>query len=144
MPSISPYLTFNGNCEAAFKLYHSVFGGTYNQFSRFKEMPVTTEGGLTEADAERIMHVSLPISLEITLMGSDITEAYSSSFVMGTNVSLSINTNSKEEADRLFKGLSDGGVITMPLADTFWGAYFGMFTDKFGVHWMINYDSKPA
>lgn len=144
MPTISPYLTFNGNCEAAFELYQSVFGGTYNQFSRFKEMPVTAEGGLTEADAERIMHVSLPISQDITLMGSDITEAYSSSFVCGTNVSLSINADSKEEANRLFKGLSVGAVITMPLADTFWGAYFGMFTDKFGVHWMINYDSKPA
>ena len=144
MAIINTYLTFDGNCEAAFELYRSVFGGSFNEFSRFKDMPVATEGGLSAEDEERIMHVSFPVSKETILMGSDCTKAFSHLHIQGSNVSLSINTESKEEADKLFNGLSEGGTVTMPLAETFWGAYFGMFTDKFGIHWMINHDIKKA
>ena len=90
------------------------------------------------------MHVSLPISGETILMGSDSSESFGQTLNMGDNVSLSINTNSKEEADALFNGLSAGGTVKMPMELTFWGAYFGMFTDKFGIHWMVNYDEKPV
>jgi PhnB protein len=86
------------------------------------------------------MHVSLPISQETMLMGSDTGGEWATSFLQGNNFSLSLNTDSREEADRLAAALSEGGVVTMPLADTFWGAYFGMWTDKFGINWMVNYD----
>lgn len=100
-----------------------------------KEMP--------EEDKNKIMHVTLPISKETVLMGSDTGGEWSSGFKAGNNFSISINAESKEEAGKLFDGLSAGGQVTMPLADTFWGAYFGMFTDKFGINWMVNYDD-PA
>lgn len=97
----------------------------------------------SEEDKNKIMHVSLPISKETILMGSDTGGEWSSSFKVGNNFSISINAESKEEADKLFGGLSAGGQVTMPMADTFWGAYFGMFSDKFGINWMVNYDD-PA
>ena len=88
------------------------------------------------------MHVSLPISKETILMGSDST-SFSGDVTFGNNFSVSINTDSKEEADKLFNGLSVSGNIIMPMEKTFWGAYFGMFTDKFGINWMINFDETP-
>jgi PhnB protein len=96
-----------------------------------------------EEDKNKIMHVSLPISKETVLMGSDAGCDWTSQFKAGNNFSISINAESKEEAEKLFAGLSAGGMVTMPMADTFWGAYFGMFTDKFGINWMVNYDD-PA
>ena len=89
------------------------------------------------------MHVSLPISSETVLMGSDSSEAFGMATTMGNNFSISINAESVEESDRLFNGLSEGGKVTMPMANTFWGAYFGMFTDKFGIQWMVNHDVNP-
>jgi PhnB protein len=97
---------------------------------------------LSEEEANRVMHVTLPISKETVLMGSD-TNSVAGDVKMGDNVSISINTESRTEAEKLFNGLSAGGTIKMPLQDTFWGAYFGMFEDKFGIHWMINYDEQP-
>ena len=143
MATINAYLTFNGNCEEAFLFYQSVFGGEFPYLGRFKDMPKSEEENCPPpADGEKIMHVSLPISKETMLMGSDSSEAFGQVTTMGNNISLSINTDSEEEATRLFNGLSAGGKITMPLAKTFWGAFFGMFTDKFGIHWMVNYDYK--
>lgn len=89
------------------------------------------------------MHVSLPISRETMLMGSDVGGEWSSNFKERNNFSLSLNANSREEAEKLFNALSEGGMVKMPLEDTFWGAYFGMWTDKFGINWMVNYDD-PA
>ena len=89
------------------------------------------------------MHVSLPVSKDSILMGSDTVESFSNKVVEGTNFSISINTDSRAEADKLFNGLSSGGKITMPLDNTFWDAYFGMFTDKFGINWMVNFDEDP-
>jgi PhnB protein len=140
MATINSYLTFDGNCEEAFNFYKSVFGGQFPMVGRFGDMP-PAEGmpPLPEDAKNRIMHITLPISEETILMGSDTMPGVHEHKI-GNNISLSINTNSREEAERVFHGLSEGGNVTMPLSDTFWGAYFGMWTDKFGINWMVNYD----
>ncbi len=138
MASVNPYLTFNGNCETVFNFYRSVFGGEFTFIGRFKDMP--SEQPMSEEQGNRIMDVSLPIGSDTILFGSDTSAAFGQTITMGTNISLSIHANSEEEASKLFSGLSAGGTITMPLDKTFWGAFFGMFTDKFGIQWMVNYD----
>lgn len=142
MATINPYLIFNGNCEEAFLFYQSVFGGEFPYVGKFKDMPAgDNTPPLSEEDADKIMHITLPIGNGDVIMGSDSNSA-SGAVVFGGNVSLSINAESKEEADRLFNGLSAGGNPFMPMADTFWGAYFGMFVDIFGIHWMVNFDKN--
>ena len=143
MTTVNTYLTFDGNCEEAFLFYQSVFGGEFPYVGKFGEMP-PQEGmpPLSEEDKSRILHISLPISTETMIMGSD-TMTGMQKLNVGNNFSLSLNVNSKEEATQLFNKLSIGGTVTMSLADTFWGAYFGMWTDKFGINWMVNYDD-PA
>ena len=141
MTTINPYLIFNGNCEEAFLFYKSVFGGEFPYIGKFKDMPAgenTPE--LSAEEANRIMHVCLPIG-ETVLMGSDSNSA-SGDVAFGSNVAISINVDSHAEADRIFNGLSAGGDPQMPMNDTFWGAYFGMLVDKFGVHWMVNFDKN--
>jgi PhnB protein len=143
MTTVNPYLMFNGNCEEAFLFYKSVFGGEFPYIGKFKEAPAE-EGGeeLSEEDANRIMHVSLPIGNTI-LMGSDSHPKYGD-VVFGSNFQISINVESTEEADRIFNELSAEGKIFMPMDKTFWGSYFGMFQDKFGISWMVNFDENPA
>lgn len=142
--TISPYLTFPGNCEEAFNFYKSVFGGNFQYIGRFNEMPpMEGQPPMPASEGNKIMHVSLPISKETTLMGSDSSEAFGHATVMGNNFSISINAASIKDADRLFNGLAAGGTVTMPLAKTFWGAYFGMLVDKFGIQWMVNFDENP-
>jgi PhnB protein len=144
MATVNVYLTFNGNCEDAFNFYKSVFGGEFTYIGRFGEMPPSEDGNkMSEADANKIMHVSFPISQETMLLGSDTGGEWASHFKQGNNYAISINAESREEADKLFNGLSAGGQVTMPMNDTFWGAYFGMFTDQFGIHWMVNFDVRP-
>jgi PhnB protein len=145
MAAINPYLIFNGNCEEAFLFYQSVFGGEFPYVGKFDDMPTDAAGvgGISEEDKNRIMHISLPIGKDSVLMGSDSNEA-SGDVVFGANVSISINTESKQEADKLFDGLSAGGNPFMPMSQTFWGAYFGMFVDKFGINWMVNFDENPS
>lgn len=144
MTTVNIYLTFNGNCEEAFNFYKSVFGGEFPYIGRFKDMP-PQEGQKTMSpkDGEKIMHVSLPISKETVLMGSDTGGEWAAHYSAGNNFSVSVTTDSKAEADRLYKGLSAGGKQTMPMNKTFWGSYFGMFTDKFGINWMVSFDKKP-
>lgn len=144
MTTVNVYLNFDGQCEEAFEFYKSVFGGEFSYIGRFNEMPQDENIKLSEADGNKIMHVSLPISAETNLFGSDTVGAWSPKLVQGNNYSISINASSKEEADRLFNGLSAGGQVTMPLENTFWGAYFGMFVDKYGINWMVNFDENPA
>jgi PhnB protein len=141
MTTVNVYLTFDGDCEAAFNFYKSVFGGEFPYMGRYKDMPAA-EGGsqVSEMDAAKIMHVSLPISKETMLMGSDKGGEWAANFTRGNNFSISITTDSKAEADRLFSGLSAGGNVTMPMDKTFWGDYFGMFSDKFGVAWMVSFN----
>lgn len=140
MATLNPYLNYPGNAEQAFNFYKSVFGGDFKDFVRFKDTPEKDK--LKPAEQEKIMHVSLPIGNGNVLMGTDALESMGHKITSGNNFYLSIEAQSKEEAEKLFKGLSAGGKVVMPLADTFWGAYFGMFNDKFGVQWMINY-TKP-
>lgn len=140
MALINPHINFNGNAEEAFNFYKSVFGGEFAFIGRFKDMP---EGGgkpVPPEDAEKVMHVSLPISKETVLMASDTGGEWASSFSKGNNFSISITTDSKENADKLFAGLSAEGQVTMAMNKTFWGDYFGMFTDKFGINWMVSFN----
>lgn len=143
MTSVNIYLTFNGNCAEAFDFYKAAFGGEYPYVGTYGDMP-PHEGmpPMPESEKNKIMHISLSISKETMLMGSDSSDAFGHATVVGNNFSVSINTGTKEEADRLFNALSAGGKVTMPMADTFWGAYFGMFTDKFDINWMVNVDSN--
>jgi PhnB protein len=140
MPAINPYITFIDNCEKAFEFYKSVFGGEYAQIVRFKDMPM---GDLKSAEqGEKIMHIGLPIGRGSILMGSDSTGAFGPKVNQGNNFSISVDTDSEDEAKKIFSGLSAGGNVTMPLDKAPWGALFGMFTDKFGINWMVNYDYK--
>ena len=144
MATVNAYLTFNGNCEDAFNFYKSAFNSDFTYIGRFKDMPPTDGKTCSPEEGEKIMHVSLPISNETILMGSDNSETFGQTTIMGNNISLSINAESKEEADRLFNELSSDGKITMPMNSTFWGAYFGMFIDKFGINWMVNFDTDES
>jgi PhnB protein len=138
MSTINPYLNFSGNTEEAFDFYKTVFGGDYLAVQRFKDFP---EGHkLPPEDQNKIMHISLPISNGYLLMGTDTLESMGQTTTVGNNFYISVQVESKKEADRIFNELSAGGKIEMHLQDTFWGAYFGMFADKFGIQWMINYD----
>ena len=144
MTTANVYLNFNGNCEEAFNFYKSVFGVEFAYLGRFKDIP-PQEGmpPIPPEMGEKIMHIALPISKETSIMGSDTGGEWAPAFTAGNNFSISINTtDSKEEAERLFAGLSEGGTIIMPMSDTFWGDYFGMFADKFGVNWMISFNTK--
>lgn len=137
MAALNPYLNFNGNTEEAFNFYRSVFGGGFDTVMRFKDVP--SESAMPEELANKIMHISLPIGNGSVLMGSDIPGHFPKA-VMGTNAYISITAASEEEARKLFDGLSDGGNVMMPLDKSFWGALFGMFSDQFGVQWMVSYD----
>jgi PhnB protein len=136
--SVNIYLTFNGNCEEAFNFYKSVFGGEFAYFSRFKDLPDTEAMKLSAIDQEKVLHLTLPISKETSLMGCD-TGSLLPTASFGNNFWISVNAKSKPEANRLFNALSEHGNIVMPMGNTYWGAYFGMFTDKFGINWMLNY-----
>ena len=138
MISINPYLNFNGNCEQAFEFYKEAFGGEFEVLSRFHEMPENPDCEIPEDHKDKVMHVSLPISDGNVLMGSDSFESFGGVAEVGSNFSISINTTSIDETKRLFEHLSKGGIMKMPLEKTFWNSYFGMFTDKFGIHWMVN------
>lgn len=139
MSAVNVYLNFNGNCEAVFNFYQSVFGGEFSYVGRFSDMP-EQEGSPTvpESDKNKIMHIGLPIG-ETTLMGCDVSSAFGQNkAVIGDNFSISINTDSKAEADRVFNALSKNGKVNMAMNDTFWGSYFGMLTDQFGINWMVS------
>lgn len=140
MATTNIYLNFDGNCKEAFEFYKSVFGGEFTHISSFGEMPSGEGYEMPEADKQKIMHVSLPIGTSI-LMGSDSGGDWAPSLVQGNNFSVSVTAESKEEADRLFNGLADGGKVTMPLDNTFWGDYFGMLTDRFGINWMMSFNA---
>jgi PhnB protein len=142
MASVNLYLNFNGNCEEAFNFYKAGFGTEFQYIGRFNEMPPSDEYKMPESDGQKIMHVSLPIGDGTVLMGSDTGGEWAPGFVQGNNFSVSINTGNKEEADKLFNSLSDSGKVTMPLSKTFWSEYFGMFTDKFGINWMVSFDGN--
>ena len=137
MTKLNTYLNFAGNTEEAFNFYKSVFGGEFAAVIRFKDMPM--EGvKLSEADANKIMHIGLPIGQEM-LMGTDALESMGFKLVQGNNSYIMIGVDSKDEADRIFNALSAGGKVEMAMADQPWGDYYGSFWDKFGIGWMVDY-----
>lgn len=148
MANINPYLNFNGKAEEVFNFYKSIFGGEFATVMRYGDAPGCdeVEGGnkLSESDNNKIMHIALPIgSKGDVLMGSDVPDSMGQ-LKQGDNFSISISTDSKEEADRIFNGLAESGKIDMPIGDAFWGSYFGMCADKFGIQWMVSYDPNYA
>ena len=137
MPTINPHINFNGNAEEAFNFYKSVFGGEFSKVIRLKELS-SPEFPVAEHDANKIMHIALPIGGNI-LMGNDVPTGMGEVSENENRSKISISTESREEADKLFTGLSSGGSVEMPMDDSPWGSYFGMFRDKFGIEWMIEY-----
>ena len=141
MAKMNPYLNFDGKAEEAFTFYKSVFGTEFEgPIHRIGDTPGLE--GITEEEKKRVMHVSLPIGGGDVLMASDTIPSMGHKLIVGNNNYISLHPTSREEADKLFNGLSAGGNVEMPLSETFWGAYFGSFKDKFGVQWMINYQME--
>jgi PhnB protein len=138
MIKINPYLIFNGQAEEAFNFYKSIFGGEFQSLQRFKDVPKKDQemGHFDNKEAEKIINIGLAVG-DNGLMASDAPDSMPTK--MGENVFLALEVDSKEMADKFFKGLSDGGKIHMAMADTFWGAHYGMLRDKFGIGWMISY-----
>jgi PhnB protein len=141
MAQINPYIHFNGNAEEAFTFYKSVFGGEFAMVSRFKDFPFP-EHPVSDNEANKIMHIALPIGKSNVLMASDTPEFMGKHNENETRSKISISAESKEEADKLFNGLSAGGIIEMPIDNSPWGSYFGMFRDKYGIEWMVDFDPK--
>lgn len=140
MIKINPYLNFLGRTEEAFNFYKSVFGGEFAMLQRFQDIPnLPNKDTMTPEELPQLMHVALPVGQNV-LMGTDALKSLGHTVTMGNAITLSVSVDSKEEADRIFKGLGEGGTVVMPMKDEFWGAYFGMLDDKFGVKWMISYD----
>ena len=140
MSRVSTYLNFAGNTEQAFVFYRSVFGGEFNgPIHRMGDAPAAPgQPALSDADKQLVMHIELALLGGHVLMGTDAPESMGFKVVHGNSVHINLEPNSRAEADRLFKGLSAGGQVDMPLQDMFWGAYFGSLTDRFGIHWMVN------
>ena len=141
MKTINPYFNFPGNTEEAFNFYKSIFGGEFLMLSRFKDTPQA--GPVPEENANGIMHVSLKAG-NTTLMGTDAIESMGHKVNVGNNVNLSVEADSREEADRIYNGLAAGGSNPMPIQDMFWGSYWGSVKDKYGVCWMVNYTPPKA
>ena len=139
MTNINPYLNFDGTAEEAMNFYKGVFGGDFTgPVMRWGEAPGCEEFNLTEENKGKVMHMALPISDGNVIMASDSIKGLGPGLQMGNNVSIAIGLKSREEADRLFAGLSEGGQVSMPMSEAFWGGYFGSFVDKFGINWLIN------
>ncbi|MDP2666706.1 MAG: VOC family protein [Candidatus Diapherotrites archaeon] len=138
MIQVNAYLNFAGNTEDAFRFYQSVFGGELTPVVRFKDMPM--EGvTISKEDENKVMHVGLSIGQGHMLMATDVLESLGQKLIKGNNIHLSIHPDSKEEADRLFHALSQGGKIEMPIADQPWGDYYGSLQDQFSIQWLVNY-----
>ncbi len=144
MKQVNPYLNFDGNAEEAFYFYKSVFGGEFlgQGIMRMGDVPGVEELKISEEEKQRVMHVSLRLDNGQYLMASDILPSMGHKLNVGNNNYISIFAESREEADRLFAGLSAGGEVEMPMQDQFWGDYFGSLKDKYSVCWMINCASQ--
>lgn len=138
MALINPHINFNGNAEEAFTFYKSVFGGEFTRVVRFKDIG-NPESPITEKEGEKIMHIALPIGKYNELMGNDVPDFLGRVNEAENRSKISITAESKEEADKLYNGLSAGGEIEMPIGDSPWGSYFGMFRDKYGIEWMVDF-----
>ena len=139
MATINPHINFNGNAEEAFTFYKSVFGGEFAKIIRFKDL-ASPEFKVAEKEENKIMHIALSIGKCNMLMGNDVPEFMGKTNEKENRSKIAITAESKEEADKLFNGLSAGGQIEMPIADSLWGSYFGAFRDKYGIEWMVDFD----
>lgn len=139
MTTINPYINFNGNAEEAFIFYKSVFGGEFSSLVRFKDLD-SPEFSVSEEDADKIMRIVLPIG-NSSLIANDVPTALGPVSENENRSKISVNTESREEAERIFAGLSVGASIEMPMTESPWGTYFGMFRDKYGIEWTIEFDS---
>jgi PhnB protein len=140
MALINPHVNFNGNAEEAFTFYQSVFGGEFATIIRFKDMG-STEHPISEKEANKIMHIALPIGNNV-LMGNDVPEFMGTVNENENRSKIAVGAASREEADKIFNGLSSGGNVEVPIGDSPWGSYFGMFRDKYGIEWMVDFDPK--
>lgn len=143
MPLINPHINFNGNAEEAFTFYKSVFGGEFAKIVRLKDL-ASAEFPVAEKEENKIMHIALPIGKTNLLMGNDVPEFLGKVNENENRSKISISAETKDEADKLFNGLSAGGQIEVPITDSPWGSYFGMFRDRFGIEWMVDYDPNSA
>lgn len=136
MKNVNPYLNFQGNAEEAFNFYKSIFGGEFSTLMRFKDTPEGEK--CSPEDANKIMHIALPLGTGQTLMATDAVESMGHKTTIGNNFYISVNADNEEEGQRIFDGLSAGGKVQVPFQKQFWGAWHGNFIDKFGVPWMVN------
>ena len=143
MASVNTYLNFPGTCEQAFEFYKTVFGTEYSHpISRFSDGPKNPDHPLSPSLQQMIIHVTLPILGGYELMGSDAPKEFGFTIIEGNNNYINLNTDTRAETDRLFSALSVNGKIEQALQEMFWGAYYGLLTDQFGIHWMFNCISK--
>lgn len=140
MPQINPHVNFNGNAEEAFNFYKSVFGGEFTKIMRFKDI-ASPEFPVEEKEENKIMHIALPIGKNL-LMANDVPSSMGTVSENENRSKIVISTESREEADKLFNGLSQDGIVEVPIQDSPWGNYFGMFRDKYGIEWMIDFEAK--
>lgn len=139
MTTLSPWINFNGNAEAAFTFYKSVFGGEFTKVIRLKDLS-SPEFPVGESDADKIMQIVLPISGANVLIGNDVPSFMGKVNESENRSKIHVNVNSKDEAGRIFNGLSQDGQVEAPMSDSAWGTYFGMFRDKYGIEWIIECD----
>lgn len=137
---LTAYITFNGNTEEVFNFYKLALGGELTNVQRFGDAPHGAQ--MSDADKKKIMHIALEAPHGVTLMGNDYIDFTGEPFTAGNNFSLSLHPDSEELADKLFSSLSAGGTVIVPMGKAPWGAYFGMFIDKFGIKWMVNHQDK--
>lgn len=142
MATINPYINFNGNAEEAFNFYKSVFGGEFKTIVRFKDLE-SSEFPVSENEADKVMRIVLPIG-ENTLIANDVPESLGPVSENENRSKISISADTKEEADKLYNGLADGGVVEMPMSESPWGTYFAMFRDKYGIEWTVEYDPNTT
>ena len=142
MALINPHINFNGNAEEAFTFYKSVFGGEFATVVRFKDL-ASPEFPVAQNEENKIMHIALPVGKMNMLMGNDVPDILGKTNENENRSKIVISAETKEEADKLFSGLSAGGEIEMSIADSPWGSYFGMFRDKYGIEWMVDFDPTP-
>jgi len=140
MALINPHINFNGNAEEAFTFYKSVFGGEFSKVMRFRDLS-SPDFQISPDEENKIMHIALPVGKNV-LMGNDVPEFMGRTNENENRSKIAISAESREEADKLFNGLSEGGNVEMPIGESPWGSYFGMFRDKYGIEWMVDFDPK--
>jgi len=141
MAIINPHINFNGNAEEAFTFYRSVFGGEFTNIMRFKEIS-NPEFPIAAADENKLMNIALPIGKSNMLIGNDVPGFMGKVNEQENRNKISVSAESKAEADQLFNGLSAGGTVEVPITDSPWGTYFGMFRDKYGIEWIVTFEAK--